>query len=144
LFVAAVLLAVRLALDDLLAGYPLLERQLAPGAVGGRAAEDRGLVHDRVLVELLPGRRVAPPGLAPLDDQLRVATEGRLVVLEPGAGDRLDLPGRSRFSWLRIRIVVSPGGFAPPPASGNAPIPSKMPGGGLPSRIGVPCWSMTW
>jgi hypothetical protein len=65
--VVAVLLAVRLALDDLLAGHPLLERQLAAGAVRRGAPEDREAVDDDVLVELLVGDRVAPRP-APLDD----------------------------------------------------------------------------
>jgi hypothetical protein len=40
-------------------------------------------------------------------------------------------PARSRFSWLRIRIVV-------PSSPGYAPMPSKIPGVGRPSLIGVP------
>ena len=46
-------------------------------------------------------------------------------------------PARSRFSWLRIRIVF-------PSRPLYAAIPSKMPGVGCPSSIGWPCREMTW
>src|SRR5215211_5954222 len=79
----AVLLACRAAVDDLLAGDPLVERGHAPGAVGVCAAEDVETVEDLVGPYLL-ALPVLAPGLP--DDELgATGGVGRvLVVAEAG------------------------------------------------------------